>query len=94
MVVQHGSVSTGRYEPELEAKQGIVLAELSELVKKPAKTPSETQSLVTERERRTRLAEDLTAKPIDESHAKSILVGLLDPLTRQLQLTARAQPRL
>ncbi|MDA8582758.1 hypothetical protein N9L68_00965 [bacterium] len=72
-----------RFEPELEARQGIVLAQLAELVKKAGKSPSETRKLVTILEGRITVAEELTGKAIDDSHAKSILIAMLDPVTRQ-----------
>ena len=72
-----------RFGPSLAAKQGMVLNDLVAMVQKPAKSPSETKGLVTELERRVKMAEDVTKNTMDDNHLKSILVALLDPLTRQ-----------
>jgi hypothetical protein len=72
-----------RFGPSLSCKQGMVLMEFSAMVAKPAKTPDETRNLITEMERKIKLVEDVTGEEISENHAKSVLVGILDPLTRQ-----------
>ena len=41
-----------RYEQGREARTGIALAELGDLVKRPAKNPKETKALITELDRR------------------------------------------
>lgn len=69
--------------PSLASRQGMVLAELSGMVAKLAKTPGETRSLLMELERRVKVAEDVTVESISDMHSKSILVGILDPVTRQ-----------
>lgn len=72
-----------RFGPSLASQQGVVLMELSGMVSKPAKTPAETRALITEMERRVKRVEDITGEEIGEGHAKSVLVGILDPTTRQ-----------
>ena len=72
-----------RFGPSLAARQGAVLSELSMMVTKPAKNPVETKNLVTELERRIKLVDDITGDGVGDNHAKSILVGILDPTTRQ-----------
>ena len=72
-----------RFEPSLAAKQGIVLAEFSGMIARPAKTPAETVVLITEMEGRMKNIADLTGDEVSEMHAKSVLVGILDPMTRQ-----------
>ena len=72
-----------RFGPSLSARQGLVLMELSGMVAKPAKTPGETRFLITELERRVKLVEDVTGEDVSDNHVKSILVGFLDPTTRQ-----------
>lgn len=71
------------FGPSLASRQGLVLADPSGMVAKPAKTPNDTRTLVMELERRIKVAEDVTGELISENHTKSILVGILDPLTRQ-----------
>ncbi len=53
------------------------------MVAKPAKNPSATRNLVTEIDQRIKLVEDTTGKTVDEDHAKIVLIGILDPTTRQ-----------
>ena len=72
-----------RFGPSLSSKQGLVLMEFSGMVAKPAKTPTETRTLVTEMEQRIKLVEDITGTEVSENHVKSVLVGILDPTTRQ-----------
>ena len=57
--------------------------EFSAMVARPAKTPEETRNRITEMERRIKLVEDITGEEISENHIKSVLVGILDPVTRQ-----------
>ena len=72
-----------RFEPGLAAKQGMIIAEFSGMVAKPAKSPQETVSLLTDMEKRMKMIVDITDAPISDIHAKSVLIGILDPMTRQ-----------
>ena len=72
-----------RFEPGLAARQGIVMAEFSGMVARPAKTQAETITLITEMDRKMKLVEDVTGEEVSEMHARSVLVGILDPMTRQ-----------
>ena len=71
-----------RFGPSVAARQGKVMHELSQMVAKPAKNPAETRSLVTELERRIRVAEEITGDSLGDGHVKSILAAILDPTTR------------
>ena len=71
------------FGPSLAAKQGMALADFSGMVAKPAPKPGETKSLITELERRMKMVEEVTGELISDNHAKSVLVGILDPMTRQ-----------
>ena len=71
------------FGPSLSAKQGMALADFSGMVAKPATKPGETKSLITELERRMKMVEEVTEELISDNHAKSVLVGILDPMTRQ-----------
>ena len=64
-------------------RQGMVLAEFSGMVARPAKNTAETKLLVTEIEQKIRIIEDITGEVITDNHAKSVLIGVLDPMTRQ-----------
>ena len=72
-----------RFEPTLTAKQGMVLAEFSGMVAKPAKAPGDLVGLMTEMDKKVKLIEDLTSEAVSDMHKKSVLIGILDQLTRQ-----------
>ena len=74
---------TENFEKGVDAKIGMALAELSGMVMKPAKTPTETRSLITELENKKKVVEEMTEDDIAPMHYKSILLGILDPMTRQ-----------
>ena len=71
-----------RFGLSLAAKQGKVMCDVSGMVAKPAKSPAETRSLVTELERRVRVAEEVTGTALNDGHVKSILASFLDNTTR------------
>ena len=72
-----------RFEPGLATQEGVVMAEFSAMVKRPAKNPTETKGLVTEMDRKMKRVYEVTREDISQAHAKSVLIGILDPLTRQ-----------
>jgi hypothetical protein len=72
-----------RFGPSLASKQGMVLMEFSAMMARPAKTQDETRSLAMEMERRIKLVEDVTGEEVSENHVKLVLVGILDPMTRE-----------
>ena len=72
-----------RFGPSLAAKQGMVMNDLLAMVQKPAKNPAETRSLVTELDKRVKTAEEITGTALDGGMVKSVLVAVLDPMTRQ-----------
>eukprot|EP00974_Lingulodinium_polyedra_P103167 9987827-Lingulodinium_polyedra.AAC.1 len=53
------------------------------MIARPAKTPGETLTMITELERKKNTVEDVTGEEISGMHAKSVLIGILDPITRQ-----------
>ena len=53
------------------------------MVARPAKSLGETVALLTEMDRKMNLVEDVTGEEVSEMHARSVLVGILDPVTRQ-----------
>ena len=71
-----------RYGQSLAAMQGRVMCDITRMATRTAKTPADTRTLVTELERRTRLAEEVTGEKVPESLSKSVMVSMLDPLTR------------
>ena len=72
-----------RFEPGLAIQQGMILADFSGMVAKPAKTPAETRDLMTEIQRKVKNIEDITGEKVSDNHAKSVMTGVLDPTTRQ-----------
>ena len=72
-----------RFGPSLSAKEGMAFADFSGMVAKPATKPGETKSLITELERRMKMVEEVTGELISDNHAKWVLVGILEPMTRQ-----------
>ena len=71
------------FETSLENRQGMVLTEFNDLIKSPAKTPGELRKMITEMENKMKTVEDITKVSVNEFHAKSVLMGIMDPLTRQ-----------
>ena len=59
------------------------MAQFSGMVARLAKSPGETIALLTEMDRKMKLVEDVTGEEVSEMHARSVLVGILDPVTRQ-----------
>lgn len=76
------------FEPYLASRQGSLMADFSGMAAKLAKAPKDTRVLMTELERKMRVIEDITGVTISDDHTKSVLVGLLDPVTRT-QIAAR-----
>ena len=72
-----------RFEPSLVAKKGNLLAEFTGMVGKPAKNPYELIVILTETDKKIKIIEDVLDKNLDEEFKKSVLVGVLDPMTRQ-----------
>ena len=72
-----------QFEPKLVIKQGQVLSDFSAMVMKPARTNAETRGLITGLDRKMKLIRELTLEGVSDVHAKSILIGILDPMTRQ-----------
>ena len=70
-------------EPKLVIRQGQVLSDFVSMVSKPAKTIGETRDLITEMERKLKVIRDLTREGVSDIHAKSVLTGIIDPMTRQ-----------
>ena len=70
-----------QFEPKLFIKQGQVLSDFAAMVRKPARTMAETRDLITDR--KMKLIRELTHEGVSDVHATSILIGILDPMTRQ-----------
>ncbi len=71
------------FEPTLAGRQGRALNELTDMIKKPAKTTEDTRQMIVELMEKIRIAEELAEEGLSDAHRKSILVGIMDPLTRQ-----------
>ena len=53
------------------------------MVSGPGKTITEMRDLITEMDRKLKLIRDLTHEGVSDVHARSVLIGLLDTMTRQ-----------
>ena len=71
------------FMPQLEARQSEVITDFSEMVKKPAQDISEMRKLLTEMQKKMTDVEKITGERVQEAHAKSILISILDKTTRQ-----------
>ena len=71
-----------QFEPKLVIKQGQVLSDFAAMVMKPARTIAETRDIITELDRKMKLIRELTDEGVSDVHAKSILIGILDSMTR------------
>ena len=80
-----------QYNPKLVTRQGQVLADFAVMVIKPARSIGETWELLTEMERRMKILRDLTDQGVSDMHVRSVLVGILDPMTRQHTASAHKQ---
>ena len=58
------------------------MADLATMATKPAKNQAELRTKVVELERKVRAMEDLSDEKVSDLHQKSILISLLDPVTR------------
>ena len=62
-----------------------MLAEFTGMFSRPAKDPSELVTMFTEMDKKIRFLHDImdVGDEIHDIHKKSVLVGILDPITRQ-----------
>ena len=72
-----------RFEPSVAARHGAVLADFTNMVTKPAKNSTELMSMITDMDRKMKFLEDVTGEEVPGMMAKAVLIGILDPLTRQ-----------
>ena len=63
------------------------MQEMTDMLRKPAAMPEETPALITELLDNMERLEEISGKSVDDMHAESILVGIMDPITKQM--TAR-----
>jgi hypothetical protein len=80
-----------RFEPSVAARHGVVMADFTSMVGRPAKTPGELQTLITEIGRKIKMIEDITGEAVPDMMSKSVLLGILDPLTRQHTAASHSQ---
>ena len=67
----------------LAMKQGTMLATFSNLTTIKMKNPAETHSKVIEIDKMAKITAGVTGSAVGDGHWKSVLVGMLDPITRQ-----------
>ena len=71
------------FNPSLASMEGRAWGELGLLSQNTAKTPEETKRLINELSLKIRRVEDISGETVVDTHAKSILLTFMDPLTRQ-----------
>ena len=59
---------------------------------KPARNPGELQTLITEMGRKIKVIEEITGQDVPDMMAKSVLLSVLDPTTRQHTAGIHSQP--
>ena len=75
-----------RFGLSVAAKQGKAMCDVSMMVQRPAETPAETRTLVTEFERRVRYAEEATGQSLGDGHAKSRAARRPEPKRRPTKI--------
>ena len=70
------------FEPILKAQQGKALDDLNSLMKERASNVAETRDKMSDLVAKIAYAEELTEEAISNAHARSVLLGFLDDLTR------------
>ena len=78
MVLKLGQLHL-QFEPKLMVRQEQVLADFAAMVIRPAKTVNEIRELTMDRKVKD---QDLTEENVSDKHAKSVLIGFLDPMTK------------
>ena len=79
-----------QFEPKVAIHQRQVLADFAAMVSRPAKSIADTSELLTELKSRMKMVRDLQG--ISDMHARSVLIGILDPQTRQHFAYKQAEP--
>ena len=73
-----------RFEAGMGSRIGGAMQDFTDMLRKPASSPLETPGLITELLDKMQKLEDISGKSIDDMHAKSILIGIMDPITKQM----------
>ena len=76
-----------RFGPSVTTKQGIILAEFSGMARKPATSPGELDAMMTEMAKKIWMIEKMIPcqdgnSPISSLLKKSVLAGIVNPMTR------------
>ena len=67
-----------QFEPSMAMKDAQVQFQFTSLIGRRAKTAAETRSLMIEFEEKAKRIGEVTGEAVDERHAKSVLMGILD----------------
>ena len=73
----------GYYDPSLVVQQGQVLSEFGALATKKAKNPAELKGVLIEMEEKMKRVYDVCGRKVDDMHAKSILIAVMDDDTKR-----------
>ena len=68
-----------QYEPLLVMRGAMTMSHFTDMVKKRARTPAESKTLLLEMDARARRVEEVTGEPIGNNHRMSVVMGLIDP---------------
>ena len=71
-----------QYEPSTAAREAHVMTRVLDMMKKRAKNPKETKMMMAELNERSKRAEEITGKTVDEDTLKGVIAGFLDESTR------------
>ena len=75
----------------LDGQKGAALSELANMVSNKATTPEQTRQKLTEYETKVLFCEEISGEPLGDTHKKSIILGFMDPMTRQATVNYHGQ---
>ena len=78
-----------QYEPAIVMKEAVAMAQFTGMVTKRAKNPAETRNMMVDFEEKARKVQEITGEAVNNTHAMSVLVGIVDAET--LKYTAQFQ---
>ena len=71
-------------------REAQAMSAYTSMVNKKAKTPAETKTLLTELEEKGRKVEEITGTKIEDKHAISVIMGILDHETLKHTMQSQA----
>ena len=71
------------FQPALAAREAVAYADVMGMISKKAKTLGEMRKFMVELEDKVRICRELCGIEVEKHTLRSVLVGMLHPLTRQ-----------